>query len=247
MRSGETLHGRCLAMLSIVNESWWPNPASTVTFEGTLITLPSPYTSSGGREVRVSEAMEFDYVNAVREARSEFLTKLQTYGPSWRVQRLTSLLDRVFAKVSRIRKLETVGGTGRVDESRQSEFLGVFNYCVMILDKTSNDAGSTSDGFEVPERWSDSEVASLTYDRLVAPVMRLFEDKNHDYDQAWRKMRPETFTDELMVRLQRIHFLEDAGAIQEDDAAGTLREQVLDMMNYAIFGWVSSGTAIETQ
>jgi hypothetical protein len=183
-----------------------------------------------------------DYRDAIELAKAEFLDKLAKYGAAWKVQRLSSLIERVFTKVNRIRTLEELGGHGRISDTIASEFIGVFNYCVMIADKLNNGSADISEGFfELPNRWETSEQASKTYDKLVKPVWDLFQDKDHDYGAAWRSMQPSTFTDELMVRLHRIHFLEKRG-VSWSDSKGPLRDQLLDMMNYALFGWILTST-----
>ncbi len=157
------------------------------------------------------------------------------------MQRPTSILDRIYTKVIRIRKLESLGGIGLVEDSLRSEYLGVLNYCIMLLDKLSDDAGSMHPGFEVPPRWATEEAAKATYDRLLSAAADILLAKNHDYDEAWRHMRSETLTDELLVRLQRIHFLRAGGTVTDDGPYDLVVQQLIDMVNYSVLAFIRAG------
>lgn len=58
--------------------------------------------------------------------------------------------------------------------------------------------------------------------------------KNHDYDEAWRAMRINSYTDFILSKIQRTKQIED------HDGATLVSEGIdanyLDMVNYAVFG-----------
>lgn len=61
-------------------------------------------------------------------------------------------------------------------------------------------------------------------------------DKNHDYDEAWRKMRVSSFTDIILQKLWRTKQI-------EDNQGTTLISEGLDanykdMINYAAFALI---------
>ena len=62
------------------------------------------------------------------------------------------------------------------------------------------------------------------------------EDKNHDYDEAWRSMRISSFTDLILMKLYRTKQIED------NDGKTLVSEGVdanyMDMINYAIFALI---------
>ena len=45
-----------------------------------------------------------------------------------------------------------------------------------------------------------SELEPL-YDRAINEVIELLENKNHDYDEAWREMRISSITDIILMKL----------------------------------------------
>jgi hypothetical protein len=65
---------------------------------------------------------------------------------------------------------------------------------------------------------------------------QLMMDKNHDYDEAWRTMRMESYTDLILMKIYRTKQIED------NQGKTLISEGVdanyFDMINYAIFGLI---------
>jgi hypothetical protein len=64
----------------------------------------------------------------------------------------------------------------------------------------------------------------------------LMEDKNHDYDEAWRDMRLSSLTDLILMKLLRTKQI-------EDNKGKTLISEGVDanyadMLNYAVFALI---------
>ena len=58
--------------------------------------------------------------------------------------------------------------------------------------------------------------------------------KNHDYDEAWRKMRVSSYTDLILMKIMRTKEIEDHnGSAQVSEGVDANYQ---DMINYAIFG-----------
>ena len=61
-------------------------------------------------------------------------------------------------------------------------------------------------------------------------------DKNHDYDEAWRSMRTESYTDMILMKIYRTK------QIEEHDGKTLISEGIdanyYDMINYAVFGLI---------
>ena len=58
--------------------------------------------------------------------------------------------------------------------------------------------------------------------------------KNHDYDEAWRKMRVSSYTDLILMKLMRTKEIEDhAGKTFVSEGVDA---NYLDMINYSLFG-----------
>src|SRR5689334_3769903 len=73
---------------------------------------------------------QFDSV--IARCKDIFLKKMQDYGTSWRILRISSITDQIFIKAQRIRSIEQKG-TQKVDEPVNAEFLGIINYCIIAL------------------------------------------------------------------------------------------------------------------
>ena len=74
------------------------------------------------------------------------------------------------------------------------------------------------------------------YERVVAAVRALMEDKNHDYGEAWREMRITSITDQILVKAFRIKEIERKSGrlLASEGTASELR----DIINYCIFSLI---------
>jgi hypothetical protein len=167
------------------------------------------------------------YDEAIRECRDIFEKKMKDYGSAWRILRTSSLTDQLYIKAKRIRSLQEKGSS-RVEEGVESEFIGIINYSVMALIQL--ELGYSEDTHMNPE-----EVCAY-YDRFIATAKGLMENKNHDYDEAWREMRISSLTDMILQKLLRIRSIED------NDGKTLISEGIdanyLDMINYAVFALI---------
>jgi hypothetical protein len=70
----------------------------------------------------------------------------------------------------------------------------------------------------------------------VAETKSLMQDKNHDYGEAWRSMSQESFTDLILMKLQRIR------QILANDGKTLISEGIdanyHDIVNYAVFALI---------
>ncbi len=140
--------------------------------------------------------------------------------------RISSLVDQIFIKASRIRTLEEKG-TAKVDEGIDTEFKGIINYCIMGLIQLN---------IEFIEPNPNAETLSQWYDAQTKASLNLMLDKNHDYGEIWRQMLVSTFTDMLLMRVHRIH------QILANNGKTTISEGVesnlMDMINYSVFALI---------
>jgi hypothetical protein len=60
--------------------------------------------------------------------------------------------------------------------------------------------------------------------------------KNHDYGEAWRKMRISSFTDLILMKLMRVRQIEDHGG--KTIASEGIDANFYDIINYAIFALI---------
>ncbi len=170
---------------------------------------------------------EQQYHKVVAECRTLFAKKLHDYGASWRILRPSSLTDQIMIKALRIRSLETKAEQ-RVDEDVDNEYIGIVNYGIIgliQLERTPSDKPDLS-----------PEEALELYDQLIEKTYQLMVDKNHDYDEAWRKMRISSITDIILTKIFRTKEIEDLAGktlVSEGIAAN-----YQDMINYAIFALI---------
>ena len=167
------------------------------------------------------------YDEIVSSCRTLFSSKMKDYGSAWRILRLPSLTDQIFIKAQRIRSLQE-NEVRKVDESEESEFIGIINYCLMALVQLELGV------FEILDL--SIEEALKYYDEKVAVTRQLMLDKNHDYGEAWRDMRVSSLTDLILQKLLRVKQI-------EDNAGKTLVSEGIDanyqdIINYAVFALI---------
>ena len=61
-------------------------------------------------------------------------------------------------------------------------------------------------------------------------------DKNHDYDEAWRSMRTESYTDLILMKIYRTKQIEDNQG--KTLISEGIDANYFDMINYAVFGLI---------
>lgn len=172
---------------------------------------------------------------ATNECKDVFLAKFREYGSSWRLLRVSALCDRIFTKAARIRRLEGLGGVGKVEDSIDSEFIGIVNYSILVLDRLGNEGLSWPNlDSPVPKRWDNPDDAARSYGQIVDRARELLMAKNYDYNEAWRHILLTTFTDEILSRTLRVRELMSAESVD----AASLDGQLIDVLNYSVLALV---------
>ena len=166
---------------------------------------------------------EFD--KAISLCRKVYETKLRDYGASWRFMRPASVTDQILIKADRIRSLE-IKGNAQVDEGIIDGFIAIVNYGIIALIQSAKGFASGKD--------ISSEEALTLYDLYMGETRALMLKKNHDYDEAWRKMRVSSYTDLILMKLMRTKEIEDHCG--ETEMSEGVEGNYQDMVNYAIFG-----------
>jgi hypothetical protein len=73
------------------------------------------------------------------------------------------------------------------------------------------------------------------FEHVIAICRELFSKKMHDYGAAWRIMRPESITDQLYIKANRIRSIETKGvALVHED----IRSEFIAIVNYGIMGLI---------
>ncbi len=112
-----------------------------------------------------------------------------------------------------------------VDEGILPEFIAIVNYGLVGLIQL--DCGFADDIDITAER------ALELYDKYADQARRLMKAKNHDYDEAWRGMRINSYTDLILTKLQRTKQIEDHSGMTE--VSEGIDANYMDMVNYAVF------------
>ena len=165
----------------------------------------------------------------IERCRDLFVKKMNDYGLSWRILRPTSITDQIYIKAQRIRSIEQKG-CHMVDEGIPAEYIGIINYAVMAQIQLTVPFTSMEE-----ETLTHEQVLQL-YDKYVENARNLLMNKNHDYDEAWRKMRISSFVDIILMKLMRIKQI-------ENNQGNTLVSEGLDanyydIFNYAVFAMI---------
>jgi hypothetical protein len=171
-----------------------------------------------------------EFEEAIAVCRNVFAGKLKDYGASWRIMRPESVTDQIYIKASRIRSLE-VKGVAMVDEGVVPEWIAIVNYGVIGLIQLEM---GFAEGVDLP-----AEDALALYDRYIAAATGLMLAKNHDYGEAWRMMRASSFTDIILMKINRTKEIEGRGGATE--VSEGVDANYMDMINYALFGLIKLG------
>ena len=109
-----------------------------------------------------------------------------------------------------------------------TRFFAIVNYGIVGLIQLALGAADTED--------IDAEKAIELYDKYALEAKNLMLAKNHDYGEAWRSMRISSYTDLILMKLNRTKQIEDNNGntlISEGIDAN-----YFDMINYAVFGLI---------
>ena len=78
--------------------------------------------------------------------------------------------------------------------------------------------------------------ALALYDSKMSKTLALMKAKNHDYDEAWRDMRTQSYTDLILMKLYRTKQIEDHQG--KTLVSEGIDANYMDMINYAMFGLI---------
>ncbi|MDO9154984.1 MAG: DUF1599 domain-containing protein [Paludibacter sp.] len=168
---------------------------------------------------------QFDQVAVI--CRDIFTTKMKDYGASWRILRPKSVTDQIYIKANRIRSIETKG-VSKVDEGIRSELIGIVNYGIIGLIQLELGNSETDD--------LSFEHGLSLYNKYMQQAKELMMAKNHDYDEAWRSMRTESYTDLILMKIYRTKQIEDNQG--KTLISEGIDANYFDMINYSMFGLI---------
>ena len=209
------------------------NKAETVTSNGegmqstetAMGDLPE-FEFSQNEPTQMKTTLElFDEVTA--ECAEILRAKYDEYGASFAIMRLPSMTDQLLIKARRIRSIQekTITATG---ESALADWKGLVNYGLLWL--VQADLMNENLPHEIRENYFTVAVGVMR--NRCADLLKL---KTADYGDAWRDMRIESITDQILMKIERMRNIET----QTPETAGeACVEIVKDIVNYAVFGVV---------
>lgn len=167
------------------------------------------------------------YNAVVARCKDLYVKKAADYGTSWRVLRSISIVDQIYIKAWRIRQIQETESQ-LVDDSIESEFVGIVNYGVIALIQYFLPKDAPID--------LSADMAKEYYEQRAEEVKQLMLKKNHDYGEAWRAMSQASFVDLILVKLLRIRqIIANDGAVKVSEGADA---NFADIINYAIFALI---------
>jgi RNA polymerase sigma factor (sigma-70 family) len=176
------------------------------------------------KEQPMSTTNQYDAI--IKECKDLFIKKARDYGAAWRILRVMSICDQLFIKAKRIRTLQETKQQ-KIQDGIQSEFIGLVNYGIIGLVQLDTE--------EKRKEFSPEELEAI-YSSWAAKSKQLMEDKNHDYGEAWRDMRQESFVDLILMKLYRVRqILDNEGKTIVSEG---IDANFYDIINYSIFALI---------
>ncbi|MDR1371165.1 MAG: DUF1599 domain-containing protein [Dysgonamonadaceae bacterium] len=77
------------------------------------------------------------------------------------------------------------------------------------------------------------------FDAVITICRRIFEKKLKDYGPSWRIMRPESITDQIFIKANRIRTLEIKGSAKIEEG---VRPEFIAIVNYGVIGLIQLHT-----
>ena len=170
------------------------------------------------------------YESIIKKCEDIFAKKLKDYGTAWRILRISSLTDQIFIKAQRIRSIDQKG-TQKIMEDISNEYIGIINYSIIGLIQLELGVAQQA------EELSFSTAMGL-FSQYSNQAKQLMSDKNHDYGEAWKKMRISSLTDLILQKLLRVKQIENNEG--ETLISEGIDANYLDMINYAVFALIKT-------
>ncbi len=177
---------------------------------------------------------KLQYDEVIATCRDLYIKKMADYGPSWRISRPQTITDQIFINAKRIRTIQ-INGEAKIDDDIYSEYIGIVNYGVIGMIQLEKGFSDTID--------MTREEAIALYDKYIAETKALMVNKNTDYGEAWRDMRPSSYADFILTKVERTKSIENQSGktlVSEGIAAN-----YQDMINYAVFALIRHNEGTE--
>lgn len=165
-------------------------------------------------------------------AQSEFLHAFEKYGNSLAAyDDPMDILSKVFIKLFRIKSIQIAGSYRVEGETIEKEIPGIINYCIYGAMATHPLLSNTA----MP---STKEEILTAYAKASASIKELFEKKNHDYGEAWRKLSVSYMVKECLAKYDRMTTIHSGLKFNKTERSKLEKnfiEVFSDICNYQIF------------
>ncbi len=165
-----------------------------------------------------------EYKNIISSCKKIFIKKYKDYGSAWRILRLPSITDQIFIKAQRIRTIQEKNSM-KVNEGIENEFIGIINYSMIAIIQLNFE---NDERIEIPIKELDQ-----LYDKSSTETIKLLENKNHDYDEAWKDMRVSSMLDIILMKLYRTKQIENNKG--KTIISEGVKANYQDIINYSVF------------
>jgi len=165
-----------------------------------------------------------EYKDIISSCKEIFIKKYKDYGSAWRILRLPSITDQIFIKAQRIRTIQEKNSM-KVNEGIENEFIGIINYSMIAIIQLNFE---DDERIEIPIKELDQ-----LYDKSSTETIKLLENKNHDYDEAWKDMRVSSMLDIILMKLYRTKQIENNKG--KTIISEGVKANYQDIINYSVF------------
>jgi hypothetical protein len=181
-------------------------------------------------------------VDVLNKALGIFQEKMNNYGPAWIGFSHLGFADQIFIKAYRYKTLIHTKDR-KIPDPPELELYAVINYCVLFL--IARNKETLSEIFNSPTVMFEPTSAEVQkkllakYESEIHATVELHEQKDHDYDSAWKNLTKEGIADLIFSKVVRMKAMLSAGRTPCDDhdpdgIGATLR----DLINYSAFALV---------
>lgn len=171
-----------------------------------------------------------EFNDVIKKAKDIFKIKFKTYGSSWRVLRISSIIDHIFIKANRIRNIQKKGYS-KINEESSEDFLAIINYSIIGLIQLNKAFTLNS--------YISYEDSLIYYDTEITKANNLMQNKNHDYDEVWKKISLSSIIDIILQKLLRMKNIAN-NKKKIISKLKILEENYLDIIIYSVFAFIKN-------
>ena len=176
--------------------------------------------------------MKEEYIKEIQsittECQNDYNNALTKYGDSLRECRFCTLIDLVYIKILRIKSYEKSQNLEVQDESILDTYKSVINYSVIATLYLNN-------WFT---KYHENEELSLDYESVISNIFKTLTQKNHDYNDAWLRIRIKSMTDIMEVKIFRIVNAQKNDNITDEEFFSIVADALKDIVNYTLLSMV---------